>query len=421
MTQRLRILAAAALASVSLAATSSAETITLEVSATPSIFTPMFEGIVDAFEASHPDIDIVLDASQRDQDEMIQSLLRRSLVGELPDVSFQGYNYLRTLANRGLVVPLDGFIAADDGWTADRYSHSVTAGSTVNGIVYGLGIGMSFPIIYYNRSLVAQVQEDTAALPDDWDDLIALAERISATGDNRIGLFFQHDASGAWTFQALVFSLAGRMMNEDESEMAFTGPEGLEALHLLHRIGAAGQADLDMGRSQARQAFIGGSVGMLIDSSSPLARLEEQVGDAFSIGTARLPIPHGDGTLPAAGISIVLLTEDPERQEAAWQFMRFAASPEAAAIVGTTTGYVPANEVSVREPELLGDFYADNANMGAALQSLPYADRWYVFPGPNAVRITDGLNARLQEVITLQATPEQALAAMAEETRPLLP
>ena len=395
-----------------------AQTVTLEVTATPSIFADMFEGFVDAFEARNPDIRIDLNASQRDQSDLIQQLLRQAIVDDLPDVSFQGYNYLRVLADQGLAVPLDPFVDTDAAWTDDTFSPSVTATGTIGGTVYGLGVGMSFPIIYYNADLVAEATGGDPALPSDWDGILGVATRIQDRHPDILGIFVRYHP---FVFQGFVGSHGGSMMNADETRIAFTDPPGRAAFDLLRRFGEAGQAERDMTRAQARQAFAGGTVAILVDSSSSLASFEEQTEGLFEIGTRQLPLLTEDPHLPAAGIASVMITRDQARQQAAWRFMRFVASPEGQAIVGRTTGYVPANRLAAERPDILGDYYAERPNMDAALASVPLAVTWYAFPGENATRIDAAIEDRLGEVITLRQTPDDALRALADEVRSMLP
>ena len=414
----LRSAAVSGLAFLSLAGHAAGQTITLDVTATPSIFTTMFEGFAAAFETENPDIRINLDTSQRDGNDLLQATLRQALVDQLPDVTFQYTNYLRTLAEAGITVPLDDFVVNDPAWTEDMFSPSVTASGTVGDTVHGLGVAISFPIIYYNADLVAAARNGVATLPGDWDGILDVAGRIEDGNPGVLGLFVRYHP---WVFQGLLGSFGGRVMSADETAIRFTGAAGQDVLTLLRRFGEAGQAEHDMSRSQARQAFLSGSVAILIDSSSSLANFEQQTEGSFRIGTAQLPLIADDAWLPAAGIAAVMVTRDAARQEAAWRFMRFVASPEGQAIVALNSGFVPANHVATERPDILGDYYADRPNAGAALSSIPIAVTWYAFPGENAGRIDRAIEDRLREVVTLRQDPDAAMAALEDDVQSLLP
>lgn len=399
------------------AATVMAEPISLNVAATPSIFKPMFEKLAEKFEAENPDIKINLDASERDQTDMIQKLLRQSIMSDLPDVTFQGYNYIRTLVDRNLAVPLNAFVEGDADWTDENFSKSVTSSASINGTIYGLGVGMSFPVMYYNPDLLKKAQYTDPDLPAIWDEVIALGKKVGDANNNDLGIMVR---SHSWVFQAMIESQGGRLMDAEEKKVTFSGAEGLKTFEILEQIGKAGQAATNLTREQGRQAFAAGTVGILIDSSSSLASFEKQVAGAFEVKTAPLPILSDRASIPAAGIASLMTTRDSARQAAAWKFMKYVSSPEGQAIVGKETGYVPANGVAVERAELLGDYYAQKPGMSAALKTLPSASLWYTFPGENALKIDKVIEDAMDNVVVLKETPETAVKALARKVEALL-
>ena len=223
-----------------------------------------------------------------------------------------------------------------------------------------------------------------------------------------------------WIFQAQIQSRGGRLIDETETELLFPGDEGQATFDLYRAFGEAGQGELPMTREQGRQAFASGTIGIFTDSSSILRRYEEQVGDSFEIGIAPFPRVDG-GTIPAAGVAAVMLAQDDERQQAAWRFMRFVASPEGQVIVAEETAYVPANAVAFAEGTPLADYYAERPLMSAALATVPHASAWYAYPGENSVRIEEVIRDAIQSVATLQIAPQDALTQLAEDVNAILP
>lgn len=394
-----------------------AQTTTITVTATPSIFASMFERLAAEFEAANDDIEIDLVIPPGEQREMIQDVLRRALVDDLPDVTFQGYNFLRVLADRNLPVPLGDFIANDPEWTQDRFAPSVAAAATLGETVQGLGVGISFPVLYYNVDLVRQAQDGDKTFPETWEGVVDLASQIGASDPDVIGGFHRFHS---WMFQAQVESRGGRLMDASESELMFAGDEGQAAFDLYHAFAEAGQGEFAMTREQGRQAFASGTIGIFTDSSSILRRYEEQVGDAFEIGIAPFPRVDG-GTIPAAGVASVMLAQDEERQAAAWRFMRFVASPEGQVIVAEETAYVPANAAAFAKGTPLARYYAERPLMAAALATVPHASVWYSFPGENSVEIGDVIYDAVEAVATLQIEPQDGLARLAGDVGALLP
>ena len=391
--------------------------VTIQVNTTPAVYAAMFEAFEAAFEARNPDIDIVLDTSIVGHADAVQAVLRGAIIGRLPDVAFLGHNYVRTLADRRLTVPLDAFIAGDRDWTADRYAPSIIDSARVGGAVHGVSVAISFPILYYNRDLVAQELGAGAAFPADWPDIVALSRRIDRPRDGVLGGYHR---AHQWFFQAHVESRGARLMNEAETAIAFDGPEGLAALEVVEAFARAGQARVLMNREQSRQAFLSGTIGVLTDSSAALIRHKEQIGDRFVLGTAPLPVLSDDAVVPALGVTAVLLSDDEDKQRAAWRFVKFVAGPEGQLIVARYSGYVPANLAVVDSHPPLRDLIAQRPLMAPALSALPRVTSAYAFPGANAARIDKVIFDHVQQVAMLQTSPAAALSSMAEKVTALL-
>ncbi|MGY8635565.1 extracellular solute-binding protein [Bradyrhizobium sp. 14AA] len=412
------LLAAVVVGGVLIGHIACAHSAVLRVSAAPSTFSKTFRALASAFERENPGVRIDLDVSQFDQPAIMRQTLRMAIFGDLPDVSFQGSNYLRLLADRDLLVPLDQFMNADPAWNPQLYSSSIVSAGRVGKTTYGLGVGMSFPIIFYNKSLVSKVQEGAGSIPSNWDDMLDVARRIQSENIQVLGIFSEYNS---FMFQGLVGCFGGSMMNSDDSRISFTDSAGREAMELIRRIGLAGQAKVDMTKSQARQAFAGARIAILLDSSSSLASFENEVAGRFEIGTAPLPMTGTDASLPTAGITVVMHTTDPARQALAWRFMKFVTGVEGQTVVATTTGYVPANQTVIAKSGSVADYYAARPNVQAALRSIPRGRGWYAFPGENAGRIDMMIEDRVGDVMRLRQLPAPALDRLAKDISTQLP
>lgn len=394
-------------------------TIKLRVSATPSIFKAMFERLARQFQVRNPGIAVELTVFARGQDDQNQTTLRQALIGDLPDVSFEGLSYLPVLQKRRIAVPLNDLIEADPEWNDAAYSRSVIESASVDHSIIGLGTAVSVPLIYFNADLVAGVL-GSQPLPQQWEQILALIKTLARSPKpGVIGGFCQHPP-GNWIYLALVESLGGSLMSPDDRQITFDAAPGKRALEIYEAFGRAGQASVDMANDQARQAFVGGGISLLVDSSSSLAMFENQIGGRFKLGTARFPIA-ANGHIPPSGIASVLIARDPIRQAAAWKFMKFVSGPEGQVIIGESTGYFPANELVIQRAEWLGNYYRARPLMRPILESLPFTSRWRAFPGDNSARIDSVVFNGVASVVTLTKTPEQALTEMKRAAQALLP
>lgn len=347
---------------------------------------------------------------------MAQLMLRAAITGDIPDVAFQGTSFLQLFADRGLAVPLDEFIQAEPDWSALGYSQSVTKIGRINGKIYAVPFATSVPTIYFNADLVKGAGGDPRNLPKTWDGILELARKMKAPSG---GIYFDYTPTGNWTFIALVQAAGGRMMTPDLKKIAFHGKEGMDALRLLKSIGEAGMKD--MSRDQAKQAFAAGSMGILVTSSSDITFYTEQSAGRFPIIVSPFPVSSDKGLLPAGGSALMVHTKDAAEQKLAWEFIKFVTNAQSQTILATATSYIPINEKAIRDPGLLGDYYARNPNLRVPITQLEQLDGFFAFPGENSTKITKVVQDQLQAVITLQRSPEDAMQQMAGAVEALLP
>jgi multiple sugar transport system substrate-binding protein len=374
--------------------------------------------IKQRFEKENPDITVEFLAAAQSYEDASQSIMRNAMINDLPDVSFQGLNLVRGLADRGIAVPLDDFIARDGGAGRLGYDAGMLRAGGLNGKTFGIPFAVSTPIIYVNADLVKAAGVDIDAFPTRWEDIVALGSRIDNPAANVIGFYYQWDITGNWMFESLVFANGGHMMSSDEKTIAFDQAPGMAALSTLELFAKGKMPNLPT--SQARAAFMAGKIGIFADSSSNLGAATRQIGKSFDFRTFRFPLGAADARLPAGGNLAVMLTKDPKKQAAAWKYIKFATGPVGQTIMATHTGYLPSNSIAINTPELLGDFYKANANFQASIAQVPILTGWYAFPGPNAVKIIDVIKQRTESVVTGRNTASEAMPAMATEVRKLL-
>lgn len=382
--------------------------IILKVAATPAHQAEMYRAIVTGFERQNPDIKVALDLSQSDQTAMVQKTMRQSLAGLLPDVSFQGYNYLRLLDERNLVVRLDRGTAAPIAAAATEQARLL---GTVDGHVVGLGVAMAVPIVIYNESLVS-FASDT---PLTWPIVLRAAEQVQQRDPATIPIFARYNA---FIFQGLVRSASGQMADAQTGRPTLNQAEARATLKLLARIGRLGQAEYDMSRGQVRQAFTGGKIAILIDSSSSVGGLSRDVAEQFGIGTAPLPVSGSNPSVPASGAAVVLMTRDKARQTAALRFIRYVTSAEARTTVAKLSSYLPPG--ATESATDLERYYRTHKTMAATFKSARYAGPWYAYRGANAARIDRVLEDELGLVLTLKRQPDATANALQRQVTNLV-
>ncbi|UWQ96786.1 extracellular solute-binding protein [Rhodobacteraceae bacterium M385] len=362
--------------------------------AIPTIWADTQEQLAEAFMAAHPDINIVIDGPAEGYAEGVQRLLRENIAGTAPDVAYVGLNRWRILEDRGVIYPLDDFLPEDA--EAAGYTDALLSLGQYEGAQHALATSASTMILYVNPDLVEQAGGSMQDFPTDFDGIIELAARIDALGDNIEGVWIgRHD----WRFQSLLGSHGGRPLNADETDITFDSEAGMTAAGLYHRFMSEGGMP-SWGQDDARQAFPAGTLGMFFESSSLLTRFEEGSAGNFELAVRPTPVVADENVyFPTGGSAIVIMTDDAERQAAAWEYLSFVTGPEGQRIIVENTGYAPANRIVLNDESYLGAYYEANPNaIVGHTQVADHAGPWYAYPGDEGVAVTDLIAAALTEL-----------------------
>ena len=386
----------------------------------PVLFKDLMEAIAKAYMAQHPNVKVTLRAPEEGYEQIMQRNLRDAITNTLPDVAFHGLNRQRTLLERGIPVNLKPFMDSDPATRELGYSPSLLSLGQVGGQQTGIGFALSTPILYVNAQLVKDAGGNPDKLPTTWDEVVKLAAAIHDPAKYRNGLFFDWTITGNWSWQGLVLSHGGSMLNADESRVAFNEAPGQQALRVLRRMVDDGKMP-DIRPDTMFQDFFAGRMGISMQSTAQLGRYNREIGGRFPLVCARYPLSAPGARLPAGGNVAMMFTKDGAKQKAAWDFIKFATGPVGATMMVKATGYMPGTTLPAQRKDLLADFYAANPNHLISIQQQDVITGWYAFPGQNALRITDVINDHLQTVVAKKDSADAVLAKMAADVQNLIP
>lgn len=382
--------------------------------------------IADAFMAENPDVIVNFRTPGADYGTAHLAVLRGSLADDLPDVYHSGYHLMapaaRILSERGVILPLDELIAAEgDGWIETNYAPNILALGEVDGVQYGMPYNASTPIMHVNADLLREAGHDPENLPDNWDDLLKVAADVNALADDIYGMSYDvHDFWDDWLFQALIKQQGGRMMNDEQTQVGWNNEIGLNAMKLAVRFVEEGGMPL-IPKEESVTLFCAGKKAFHFTSTASVRRFGDCAEGNFEYVTGVYPVANKDtGGVPTGGNAAVILTDDAEKQDAAWRYLKFIAGPKGQEIAVLGSGYMPTN-VRAAGPEYLGDHYEEFPNWLTSLNQIDRAQEWFGYPGTNSVKIGRVQMEIFAELMNGEITPEEALEAMVEETEGLLP
>jgi multiple sugar transport system substrate-binding protein len=398
------------------ALTTTAQAVEIEVGyAYSALFDVTMERMMPEFKKAHPDIDVKFRATYENYEDGTNTILRESVAGDLPDVTFQGLNRQAMLVEKGIAKSLEPFIAAEANFAKDGYHKAMLELGTFNGEVYGLPYSISLPVGYYNMDALRKA--GITELPTTWDEVIDSCHKLMKVG-YKTPMWWGWSVTGNWFFQALMWSQGEPILKD--GKVNFGGEAGLAALEQMKSL----FRECDMPNLSAGDAgvpFNSGEVAMYFWSTSAVGAIERAKGD-FELKTGKYPgmgqTPMG---LPAGGNSVMMVStsEDSAEVEAAWKFVKFATSGVGASLVAETTGYIPPNKAA---NELLTDFYANNPNKYTAVEQSGLLRDWIAYPGDNGLAITQVLYDGMESIVTGDSDDMAALQEeLVEEVNDLLP
>src|SRR5215813_7686010 len=293
----------------------------------PVLFKDLMENIAQSFMAKHNAIKITLRAPEIGYEEIMQRNLRDAVTNTLPDVAFHGLNRQRTLLERNIPIDLRPLMDADPGTKQLGFSPTLLSLGQVGDKQTGIGFSLSTPILYYNVALVKAAGGDPDKLPQSWNEVVELAAAIDKPADNIRGMFFDWTITGNWSWQGLVFSHGGNMLNADESRVAFNEEPGQNAIAVLRKFVDAGRMG-DIRPEVMFQDFFAGRMGISMQSTAQLGRYNREIGGRFPLKCARYPLSAARPRLPAGGNVAMVFTKNAAKQDAAWKFISPAAPRE---------------------------------------------------------------------------------------------
>jgi multiple sugar transport system substrate-binding protein len=306
------------------------------------------QAVVDAFNATHTDIQVDLDMTPSGAAGTNAKLTNATRAGNAPDVATSDYISLPQFAIDGTMMDLTDRI--DDGFRSQLVPQAWDQ-VTFDGRVYGVPIDIEPMVMFYRRDLFEQ---HGIAVPRTWPEFEQAARDLKAANpDVRLTSFFTNSgphlagyaqqAGGQW------FSTAGGHWS-----LEFTDPGTLRVAEFWQRL-----VDEDLVQpvpinSQQWQAGINsGTIATYLDGAWAAAALMRSNPDGAG-KWAVAPLPQWDPARPTVGVkggSVFGITKDSEHPDEAMEFLRWMVTdPEAfrARLSSGTSSMYPA------APDLIG-------------------------------------------------------------------
>lgn len=244
----------------------------------------------------------------------------------------------------------------------------------------------SMEVLYYNVDWLSELGYDAPpATPEEFKEMACAATETpfsGATVEGSLGYQLSIDAS---RFASWTFAFGGNVFDYEANQYSYSDPGAVEAMEFLQSVFDAGCATLVTEAYGDQTDFGAGRLLFTVGSSSGLPYYKNSVDEGAGFEWSVAPIPHTtpDPVMNVYGASVGIPKSTPERQLAAWLFLKFYTSPSAQADWVRASNYFP-TRASVADE--LTDYFAENPVYATAFDLLEYGIFEPPVPGYDFVR-----------------------------------
>ena len=323
---------------------------------------------VDMFNKSQDFIEVELDANMAVA-ESRKKLVVSYAAGAAPDVIMTIQYWVQDLYNNGIIEPLNPYF---DAWDAkDDFFQNVIEGAKArpDGALTYLPITNIVYSLYYRSDWY---KEAGVAPPVTYDDFIAGAKAISNPPE-RYGYALRGQPYQAIEIIHGIWKSAGVNYVNDDGTVDFDSPAAIDVaekwIGMLTKDNSASPTAVNDGMRELYTLMQNGKAGMWVYATQASKILEEALGDNLQYTlTPRV----GDKHFTLANPEGPMMVSSSKEKEAAWEFMKFINSGEAALLYSRDRQTPP-----IRKSLAQNEAFQSNRFIK---QTVDWADTWWSPP-----------------------------------------
>jgi ABC-type glycerol-3-phosphate transport system substrate-binding protein len=359
--------------------------------------------LVDQYKQVAPNVTINLDFTPYTGNELEQKVTGAIVARSTPDLVQAFESDVAAWYQAGAIAPLDDYAknSLTDADLADVQKALLDSGRfpQYENRLLSFPFNRSIYVIYFNKPELTK-----AGFPDGpktWDDLTAACAKIVAD----MPCYAVQPSPDS--FIPSVWGRGGEVISADLKKATFNGPEGIAAL------------TFDVNNIKSKAAYVSkgfdwqndfGAKKVAMSPPTTIAGdpfIAKAVNNAFEMGMAPVPTAPGKPLRSLfSGTNLAIMKSTPEKQQAAWDFIKWLTDTKQSAYWTVQTTYLPVRKSALDEPSLK-DFIAKTPRFKVALDMIP--------TGAPGISVAGWADARtyLQDAVTaadtLTADPKAAL------------
>ncbi|MBI5301008.1 MAG: sugar ABC transporter substrate-binding protein [Chloroflexi bacterium] len=374
-----------------------------------------YQQLVDAFAKVQPNIKVTIN-NVPDSAQFLKRLAADFAAKTPPDVFLINYRRFGQFAIKGVLEPVDGFIAESQVIEpADFYSVALDA-FKFKGKQYCLPQNLSSLQVYYNKKLFTAANVPFPKSNWTWNDFLSAARALTKSANGKVVQYGLGVDPVALRLAPFIWAHGGELVDDLNKpvRLALDSVPSREAFQWFVNLQVKehvvpSKADEATEKSQSR--FQHGTLGMLLQSRSITPELRDTIKD-FEWDIAPLPGDNNVATmLHSDGYCIA---RDSKNKSAAWAFVEFANSSEGQKIIVASGRTVPSLKSVAESPLFLSSKLAPASNrvyldMAPHIRRVPIMTTW--------LDIEDALNQEIKRAFYGDASVNDAIRSAASQTQ----
>ena len=282
------------------------------------------DAMIAAFEAVHPDIKVTYETYAFD--DYFTKLQTVVAGGSATDTFELNYENFVTYASKGALYDMGPLMAADSEFDPSVFNTMALEAFEYGDTQYGLVESFSNTVLFYNKALFDAAGLDYPDASWTWTDELQAAEQLTNAD---AGVYGTYAPIQFWEFYKTIEQNGGSIFNNDKTEVVIDSPENVETLQwMIDKIEKyhVTPSDAQMSGQSDGDLFKAGKIAML--------RTGIWMFDSFKDADFEWDIALEPGNTQKAHhffANGVAISKDTEHAEAAWEWVKFMTSSDAAA------------------------------------------------------------------------------------------
>lgn len=282
------------------------------------------QGLIDEFNAANPDI--MVKQEPQSWGEIYAKAPAAIAAGNAPELLFAIPDFTPILKDLGKIQPVDDFVAEMN--KLHSFYDAAIAPYNYDGAIWAVPLYNMAHSLWYRKSVFEKAGVEA---PTTWSEWLQAVEKLSSDEQYGIGLPANRQLYTDQTVYDVMINAGADEIYNSDGTLRFNNPETAAAFDFYKQLYQHSPPDSpNWTWGEAEACFANRSCAMILQFTVITTYDTQAEGDASDLGVIAIPYKEGaedPGTISYVN-AVMLLTDDPAKQEAAKKFLAFILEPE---------------------------------------------------------------------------------------------